>query len=137
MSARAPRHACNRSESIGHGDVVRADIPATRVCQKPPYKFPARKAGEKQHPAPARQRQRDRHKLKCHPQPQPGDSIVLMCWCAPRQCHALSIARVVAERAESGECEPLPFLVLVSVKHNSARAWRGHDGASPASAGAH
>eukprot|EP00962_Isochrysis_galbana_P004832 scaffold1321_cov97-Isochrysis_galbana.AAC.2 len=24
-----------------------------------------------------------------------------MCWCAPRQCHALSIAKVVAERAES------------------------------------
>eukprot|EP00962_Isochrysis_galbana_P003368 scaffold935_cov222-Isochrysis_galbana.AAC.2 len=28
-------------------------------------------------------------------------SLILMCWCAPRQCHALSIAKVVAERAES------------------------------------
>ena len=30
-----------------------------------------------------------------------GGSLRLMCWCAPRQCHALSIAKVVAERAES------------------------------------
>eukprot|EP00962_Isochrysis_galbana_P019944 scaffold5812_cov140-Isochrysis_galbana.AAC.5 len=29
-----------------------------------------------------------------------GGSLRLMCWCAPRQCHAASIARAVASLAE-------------------------------------
>eukprot|EP00962_Isochrysis_galbana_P011861 scaffold3347_cov110-Isochrysis_galbana.AAC.6 len=31
-----------------------------------------------------------------------GGSLRLMCWCAPRQCHAASIARAVASLAEEG-----------------------------------
>eukprot|EP00962_Isochrysis_galbana_P041186 scaffold15050_cov141-Isochrysis_galbana.AAC.1 len=41
-----------------------------------------------------------------------GGSLRLMCWCAPRQCHALSIAKVVAERAESA-CRLLSQLCLL------------------------
>eukprot|EP00962_Isochrysis_galbana_P022884 scaffold6858_cov112-Isochrysis_galbana.AAC.6 len=38
-----------------------------------------------------------------------------MCWCAPRQCHALSIAKVVAERAESACRLPSYLCALVGV----------------------
>eukprot|EP00962_Isochrysis_galbana_P055469 scaffold27248_cov133-Isochrysis_galbana.AAC.5 len=45
-----------------------------------------------------------------------------------------------AARASAGVYRYIGIGYMIGIrpkKHNSARAWRGHDGAAPASAGAH